>query len=304
MARSITTISKVLKFVKARDHSIHESRETGILGFKPISSAGKGDMTFCSAVGEKGERLVRRSGASLVICPVGLKKNTKDLGKNLIFVENPRLWFLRCVKNFSDSKRPVGIHRTAILESKKFGRNFYMGPHSFIGRDVSIGDNVVIHGGVHIYGNTRIGNNVTIDSSTVIGADGFGFERNEKGAWEKFPHLGWVEIHDDVEIGANVCIDRGTLEGTIIGNGTKIDNLVHVAHNVKIGSNCAIVAQSLLGGSSVLEDNVYVSMCALVRDGIRIGNGAFVGMGAVVTRDVPKGVTVIGVPAHPMRIKK
>ncbi|HJU14494.1 MAG TPA: UDP-3-O-(3-hydroxymyristoyl)glucosamine N-acyltransferase [Candidatus Nitrosotalea sp.] len=304
MVRRITTVSRVVKFVKTGDSAVHgKDKEAPITGFKPISSAGRGEMAFCVASGERGEKLVRTSKASLIICPPDLKKRLKGAAPNLIFVENPRLWFIRCLRNFTQADKLVGIHPTAVLESKKLGSGVYIGPYTYIGKNVSIGNNVVIRGGVHIYGNTKIGNNVIIDSSTVIGGDGFGFEKNEIGAWEKFPHLGWVEIHDNVEIGANVCIDRGTLEGTIIREGTKIDNLVHVSHNVKIGRNCIVVAQSFLGGSCILEDNAYIAMGVVVRDGVRMGTNALVGMGAVVIDDVEKNTTVIGVPARPMKKK-
>lgn len=274
-----------------------------IKGFKPILSAKKGEMTFCNTIGNDGIKMINATEASLIICPRAFKNRHIKANPVLVFVDRPRLAFLRCLKKFSNLTEPHGIHSTAIVKSRKIGENVYIGPYSYIGENVTIGDNTIIHGSVNIYGNTNIGRNVIIDSFTVIASDGFGFEKNEDGKWEKFPHIGSVEINDDVEIGANVCIDRGTIESTVIGAGTKIDNLVHVAHNVKIGKNCMIVAHSLLGGSSTLGDCVYVSMSAVIRDGIKIGTKATIGMGSVVTKDVVNGVTVIGVPAHPIRKK-
>lgn len=263
----------------------------------------KGEMTFCSTIGNEGIKLIKMSKASLIICPLSFKNKNIKTNSILIFVDKPRLLFLRCMRKFSNLQVFHGIHPTAIIKSKKNGKNVYIGPFCHIGENVTICDNTIIHGSVNIYGNTHIGRNVVIDSFTVIGSDGFGFEKNEKGLWEKFPHVGNVKIYDDVEIGANVCIDRGSLESTVIDRGTKIDNLVHVAHNVRIGKNCIIVAQSLLGGSSIVEDNVYIAMSAVIRDGIKIGKGAMIGMGSVVTRDVPKGFVVMGVPARPIRQK-
>ena len=128
---------------------------------------------------------------------------------------------------------------------------------------------------------------------------GFGFVKIN-GEWQRFPHYGDVKIGKDVEIGRNTCIDRGSLAHTVIGDGTKIDNLVHVAHNVKIGKRCLITAGAILGGSCEIGDDCFIGIGALIRNGIKIGAGATVGMGAVVTKDVPEGVTVVGNPAREM----
>ena len=183
-------------------------------------------------------------------------------------------WFFRCVNKFSKIDKPKGIHPTAIIESKITGKNIFVGPYTVIGK------------------------NVTINAGTVIGARGFGYEVNENNDVETFHHLGGVEIHNDVEIGANVCIDRGTLENTIIEDKTIIDNLVHVGHNVKIGKNCQIVALSLIGGSTIIEENVKVSMCSVLRDNILIGRKSIIGMGSVVTKDVKNDTVVFGNPAR------
>lgn len=208
------------------------------------------------------------------------------------------------MKHYVYADNDEGIHPTAVIESKISGKNVYIGPFVYIGKNVTIGNNCKINSNVSIYGNTVIGNNVIVDSCTVIGADGFGFEKNNSGKWEKFPHIGGVEIHDDVEIGANTCIDRGTLENTVIGKGTKIDNLVHIAHNVTIGTNCVVIAQSLIAGSCVIEDNAYIAMSVCVRNGIKIGKNSVVGMGAVVTKNVSPNITVFGVPAKPIKTSK
>ncbi|MDE1766229.1 MAG: UDP-3-O-(3-hydroxymyristoyl)glucosamine N-acyltransferase [Thaumarchaeota archaeon] len=296
-----TTILQIIKYTKSKDFVLKTKKDLRIIGFKPILLARKGDMTFCSAVGKKGLELIGKSRASLIICNVIMKKEIKRTNASLLFVDRPRLWFLRCVGKFTPFKKPVGIHETAIIESKKIGRNVYVGPFAYIGKNVTIGDNSRIYGHVCIYGNSRIGKNVVIYPSAVIGSDGFGFEKNEENEWEKFPHLGGVKIHDNVEIGACTCIDRGTLEDTIIGYGTKIDNLVHIAHNVKIGRNCLVVAQCMIAGGCILGDNVHVAMSSTIRDGIRIGENALIGMGSVVTKDIMSGSTAIGVPARPMK---
>ncbi len=305
LIKNSITVSAFNAFVNSRSFFIPKNRKNAqIYNFKPISVAKIGDVTFCSSLGSDGKNLVSKSKASLVICHSSLTK-VKKKDACLIFVDNPRLWFVKCMIKFSKTESKLkGKHQTAVILTKKIGKNVYIGPFCYIGKNVTIGDNSIIHSNVNIYQNSKIGSNVTIDSGTVIGADGFGFERNNSKKLEKFPHLGQVEIHDDVEVGANVCIDRGTLANTVIGKGTKIDNLVHIAHNVKIGKNCVVVAQSLVAGSCVMENNSYIAMSATIREKIRIGENAFVGMGSVVTKDVKKNSTVFGVPAKVYKSKK
>jgi UDP-3-O-[3-hydroxymyristoyl] glucosamine N-acyltransferase len=146
----------------------------------------------------------------------------------------------------------------------------------------------------------NIHSSVVVGRNTVIGGDGFGYAREIDGTLVKMPHMGNVIIHEDVEIGSNTCIDRAVIGSTIIGAGTKIDNLVHVAHGVKIGRNCLIVAGVVIGGSCEIGDNVYIGIGAMIKNKIRIGNNAVIGMGAVVLKDVPDGVTVVGNPAKPI----
>jgi len=145
------------------------------------------------------------------------------------------------------------------------------------------------------------GKDVHVEITSVIGSDGFSYERDEFGILHKFPHYGGVEIGNNVDIGANACIDRGTFENTIIGDGTKIDNLVHIAHNVKIGKNCVIIAGSVIGGSCVIGDNCWISPNACIRDGIKIGNNVLVGMGAVVLEDIEDNWVVYGIPTKRIR---
>ncbi len=144
----------------------------------------------------------------------------------------------------------------------------------------------------------EIGNNVKIKENAVIGTDGFGFERNEKDEFEKFPHYGKVIIGNDVHIGAFVTIDRGNLNDTIIGDGTKIDNHVHIGHNAQIGKHCLIVAGSVIGGSSIIGDYTELNMSVLIRPHIKIGTHCIIGMGSVVTKNIPNNSIVYGNPGE------
>lgn len=149
-----------------------------------------------------------------------------------------------------------------------------------------------------VYGTYMGGENIKIGENCAIGLDGFGYVKDTDGTWLRFPHLGRVVIGDNVEIGSNVCIDRGALGDTTIGKGVKIDNLVHVAHNVEIGENTLVVAHSVIGGSVKIGKNVFVGMGAMIKNKVTVGDGATIGMGAVVIHDVPAGATVVGNPAR------
>ena len=191
-----------------------------------------------------------------------------------------------------------------ISPSARIGQDVYIGPLCTVGEEVEIGAGAIIHAGVHIYDRVRIGCNVIIHSGTVIGSDGFGYERNEAGELVKFPHIGGVVIEDDVEIGANTCIDRGSLGDTTICRGARLDNLVHIAHNVRVGAHTAVIADAMIGGGTYIGDSAWIAPSVCLRDRITIGARAVVGLGALVTRDVPDGVTVLGAPAREISEQK
>lgn len=157
---------------------------------------------------------------------------------------------------------------------------------------------------VQMEGSVTIGDNCVISSEVVIGSTGFGYYRDLNGNNAVVPHIGGVRIGNNVDIGANTCIDRGTIDNTEIGDYTKIDNLCHIGHNVKIGKNVFVIALSMIGGSAVLEDEVYVAPGAKIMNQIHVGNNAFVGMGTVVIKDVEKNDVVVGNPAKVIRKRK
>tara|TARA_B100000029_G_scaffold183608_1_gene181171 strand:+ start:11045 stop:11959 length:915 start_codon:yes stop_codon:yes gene_type:complete len=291
-------ISELLSFIESSDEPIIRDNTIEITDFKPIQKSGLGTITFCSRADELGLKLISNCSASVIICHHKLKTKIKNNSSNLIFVNEPRLWFLRCLKQFFPNPLPSGIHPSAIVECSNIGKNVLIGPFSYISKNVSIGDNTKIFGNVFIYDNVEIGKNVIIHASTVIGSDGFGFEMNEKGVLEKFPHIGGVKIGDDVELGASNCIDRGTLGYTEIGEGTKTDNLVHIAHNVHIGKNCRFAAGVITSGSCIIGDNVYFGTGTVLRDYIEIGDSTFIGVGSVVVKSFSNNSSIMGVPAR------
>ncbi len=187
-------------------------------------------------------------------------------------------------------------HPTAIIdENSKIHSRVFVGPNTCIGK-CDIGENTVIDGNCYIYSNVRIGKNVIINAGTIIGVDGCGYERAVNGELQKFPHVGGVDIGDNVRIGANVVIVKGVLDDTTIGEGTKIGNQCNIGHNVVIGRHCFIYPQAI-NGSVRIGDYSWIAPGACIRNKVVIGNNVMVGMGSVVTKDIPDGNTVFGVPA-------
>lgn len=290
-----------------------------IKGVSGIKEAKEGDITFLA--NSKYESMIADSGASAVIT---YKNTEKAISKPVIRVENPSLAFAKVVSfMFQDERRlPKGVHPTAILgQGVSLGKGVSLGPHVVLEDNVAINDNTVICAGAFIGYGTKIGSdtliypNVTIrektligdraiiHSGTVIGSDGFGFEE-VNGAHYKIPQVGIVVIEDDVEIGACVTIDRARFGKTVIGRGTKIDNLVQIAHNVVVGENSIIVAQAGISGSSVLGKNVILAGQSGVVGHIELGDNVIVGAQAGVTKSVPRNTFVVGSPAKPHHVSK
>lgn len=184
------------------------------------------------------------------------------------------------------------VHATAILA-----------PGVVLGCDVTIGAHSRI-GPNTVLAHVTIGEGVEIGANCSVGLPGFGYVRREDGSWLRFPHAGRVLIGDDVSIGSNSCIDRGSLSDTIIRKGAKVDNLVHVAHNVEIGEQAIVIAQSMLGGSAVIGANAWLSPAVSVLNKLTIGENSLVGMGSVVIKDVAPRSVVVGNPAKFLRFRE
>lgn len=293
------TIKDLLPFLG--DNYAVEGNAEGIIfnNIKPINEADNETLVWVNPLRQDKLELLAATNAKIVIS--GYDINYVDAAKLLIKVEQPKLTYLRIVGALFSKKIEYGVHPTAFIHAEATVHpNTFIGPFCYVGV-ATIGEGTIIKGHCHISDSTVIKNNVLIHPGTVIGADGFGYARNEKGELEKFPHIGGVVIEDDVEIGANTCIDRGTLGNTLVKAGAKIDNLVHIAHNVIVGENAAVIANAMVGGSTSIGNNSWIAPSACLRDGISIGSDATVGLGALVTKSIPNGEVWAGFPAKKIR---
>jgi len=234
------------------------------------------------------EKLLAQTGASAIIMPSILSsKFPEQSGKTLIFVESPRIEFARIIQHFFVEPADVGIHPNAIVEQTAIiGENVYIGAGAVIGSGCIIGARAHIGSGVKILNKTIVGANCTIHPGAIIGSEGFHFHYNQSNELERFPHLAKVVIDENVEVGANASIDRGTLTDTLIGQSTKIDNLVHIGHSTQIGKRCRIVALSLIAGNAKVGDDVWIGAAVTISNNVTIGDRAAIGIGSVVVRDV------------------
>lgn len=184
-----------------------------------------------------------------------------------------------------------------VCKGAKIGNNCRVFPGAYLDANVIIGNNCYIGSGVKLIGRVFIGNNCIIRENTVIGSDGLTTRRNSDGKVYTIPQFGGVVIEDDVQIGANTVVCKGAIDDTVIRSGTRIDNCCFISHNVTVGEDTLIVGETLMMGSSSTRKGAYISGNVVIKDGLSIGEGAFVGMGSVVTKNVPDGVLVKGVPA-------
>lgn len=288
-----------------------------LTGLAPADRARPGELTFAEnatyfAAAEK-------SQASAVLVAGRYESSSKAL----IRVADVRVALARVLPLFFQPEElPQGIHPSAIIaDSAQIDPSAHVGPNcvlghrvcvgarsvlmgsNHVGADCKIGDEVSLFPNVVLYRQTQVGHRVTIHAGTVIGSDGFGYVLDQ-GRHRKMLQLGNVVIREDVEIGANAAIDRGALGSTVIGQGTKIDNLVHVAHNVVIGRHCLILGQVGFAGSTTLGDYVVVASQSGISDHLKLGNQAMVGAKSGVMRDVADGGRVLGIPAAPDRQAK
>ena len=279
-----------------------------------IDEAGPNQISFIASA--KYLPRLATTGAGAVIVPKGVAREAAPARTSLLAVADPELAFIQCLNHlYPEKPNPGTVSDKAQVEPSarigagtfvdafaSIGARVSIGSHCQvhagcrIGDDVSVGNNCVLYPNVVLYHGTRLGDNVIIHAGTVIGADGFGYKfRN--GEHVKFPQVGTVVIESNVEIGANTCIDRAALGVTRVGPGTKIDNQVHIAHNVQIGARVLLCGQVGIGGSTVIEDDAVLAAQCGVADHVRVGSQALVLAQSGVTKDIAPKDQVMGFPA-------
>lgn len=275
-----------------------------IKGVSSIGQAREGDLAFCAYEGEKGVACVSDSRASIILCKAGLRGKVSNPQSQLVFLDNPRYVFVHFVNMLKNQVRSGGSisPHAAIARSAQIGDDCQIGAFATIGEGCIIGDGTVIEDGASIK-NCTVGNRCVIQGRVAIGSDGFAYERRPDGRLERFPHLAGVVVGDRVEICANSSIARGSLTDTQIGNGTKLDALVHVAHNVRIGTDCQLAAGTIIGGSTVVGNSCWTGLNSALKNTIKLGNNVLVAAGACVISDVADDDIVAGVPAKSIKQK-
>jgi UDP-3-O-[3-hydroxymyristoyl] glucosamine N-acyltransferase len=303
------SIGEIVDFVGA---AFAGDREQALKSVAPLASAKSDQLSFLSNRKYAAELAATNAGAILV--PEKLEGDDP----RWIRVEDPYFAFAKIMTRwFLTRPKPTGISSKAVVaESAKLGNNVSLGHFAVIGENVVIGNNVtifhnvsieagsmigddcIIYPNVVIYDGTQIGNRCIIHSGVVIGSDGYGFATHG-GRHHKIPQIGIVRIEDDVEIGAGTTIDRAALGETVIGEGTKIDNLVQIGHNVKVGKHCLLVSQVGIAGSTELGDYVAVAGQSGFSGHLKIGHRVQVAAKSAVLDDVPDDTKVMGSPAVP-----
>jgi UDP-3-O-[3-hydroxymyristoyl] glucosamine N-acyltransferase len=308
-----TTVEELAHFLNCR---FEGDGNTKILGVSSLERAKKGDLVFCAD--PKYRDLLEKTTASAAIVPIEEKFDRIPT----IHSEQPYVSFIKALEMFYTPYRPEpGIHPQALVSpSAKIGRDVAIGALVFVDDDVEIGDGsvlfpfvtvyprviigkqVVCHSSVSIREDCRIGNRVILHNGVVIGADGFGFQKDKDGSYIKIPQKGSVIIEDDVEIGANTTVDRAALGETIIKKGTKIDNLVQVAHSVEIGEDSILAAQTGIAGSSKVGKSFIAGGQVGIPDHITIGDDVIIAAKSGITKDLPSGSFVSGSPHLDIRV--
>ena len=308
MKKSAGEIARIIEGELCGDSSVL------ITGFSGLKEAQEGELGFLA--NPKYIDLAHNTKASAIIIP----RDLSVPGKTFIRVDNPSWAFSKIVAMFVEGTTvPLkGIHPTAIVaKDARIGKDVALGPYVVVESGAAIGDRSAIHAGsyvghksvvgqdcliypnVTLRENISLGNKVIIHSGTVVGCDGFGYVPVD-GKHQKIPQVGTVVIEDDVEIGACVTIDRARFDKTLIGRGTKIDNLVQIAHNVLIGEDCIIVSQSGISGSVTIGKGAILAGQAGIAGHLTIGDGAIISAKAGVSKSVPANTQVTGYPARPI----
>ncbi len=317
MAHSVTISSMKLGELASRlGAELRGNAELEITGVKGIEDAGPSEITFVA--NPKYAGLARKTSAAAVL----VEPEFPDITAATLRIKNPYHAFSRALALFyQPPSYPAGIHATAVIDpTAQIGEGAHIGAYVVIGPNVKLGPNatllphVVLYPGVragsHLFAHAHavvregceLGDNVTLENGAIVGADGFGFSKNDQGQWEKIPQSGPVRIGDRVDIQANACVDRATVGATEIGDGSKIDNLVQIGHGSRVGKDTLVCAQTGLAGSSVIGNNVILAGQTGIAGHCTVGDGVILTAQSAVSHDVPPGKMISGSPGFDNRI--
>ena len=304
------SIRQITSWFSAKGNEIilsSENLDQVVVAPRAIDSALSEHISFLNKkFKEKTIGVLKESNCHLVILDSTIVEfvDLKDLPENKSYIlsQNPKndiIEFCKEYLNFDKELDESKIHSSAVIDkSVKINGYVQIDANAVIGANVIIGANCRIGAGTNIIENTIIGDNVEIGSNNVIGGVGFGYAQNDDTKeYEQFPHYGSVIIKNNVSIGNNTCVDRGSLSDTVINDGVKIDNLVHIAHNVKIGKNTLVIAHAMIAGSVSIGENCWIAPSSCIRNGVTIGNNVTVGLASTVVKNIEDNQTVMGSPA-------
>lgn len=305
MSLFCVSVQEILSYLQTTKFTVEFEGNTELIinGFCSCNIPKSRSITWVKNITENCLKAFSEKEECLIVAKKGSLIEKKSF--SYIITEEPKAVFFNILNYFWGDKTTAQLANSAIIKTEKIAQGVSVGEHCFIDEDVSIGEGTIIEPNVTILHHVEIGKNCIIHAGAVIGTDGYGYFADKNGVPEKVKHFGGVVIGDNVEIGANTCIDRGTIDHTFIGNYTKIDNLVHIAHNVQIKENSMLTSGVILSGSVYLEKDSYIAPGGIIKNQKKVGEGAFVGMGAVVMEDVPEYTVVAGIQARGIRkIKK
>ena len=299
--RSVSS-GEIVHFLGERASGFGVDLDTEILvsGVSPLTPGRPGCFSFCTGHDELWATAVDTSASALILVPrVDLEQYGLQNRRHLISVENPRREYARVVAHYFTEPAPVGVSPAAhIDDSAIIGSRTTVGPGAVVSAGVMVGDDCTIGANVVLMPNTELGHHTLIGPNSTIGYTGFGYEREDDGTPLLVPQLGRVRIGSHVEIGANVTIDCGTIDDTVIEDHVKIDNLTHIAHNCHVHQAAIICAAACIAGRVVIGQRAWIAPNATILQKVHVGEGATVGLGATVLRNVEAGTTVVGTPAR------
>jgi len=294
---SSPTVQQALDLLGPRALSLEGRPDASLLRPTPVTAKDAGEGSFAFAEGDPDQvaEMLAGTRCRVVFCaPDVARPSSHEPELTLVRCSKPRICFILILQAFFGSAPQPGISENAFIHPQaRVSNSAHVGPGAVLGRCI-IGEGCVVNAGAVIGDDVTLGKRVIVGSNASIGMDGFHFHQDEDGSLLKFPHLGGVRIADDVEIGSNACIARGTLEDTLIGEGTKIDNLVHVAHTAIIGRRCRIAASVLIAGNVSIGDDVWIGPSVCISNNLRIGDKASLTLGSVVAANVAPGARVTG----------